>query len=362
MDCIKRFVTCHIPVSACNFKCTYCYIGQLKYSTNKVDEFVLSPDEIAKKMSVKRMGGICYFNLCGNGETMLHPQLVSLVNALIKEGHYVDIITNGTVSKRFDELLSVLTETQQQHLFIKFSFHWDELKRTKQMDSFLSNVDKIKKSNVSYTIEITPHDELIPQIKEIKEFSFKHFGALPHITVTRNEATEEIELLSALDRVKYRDIWSQFDSALFDFKFRIFNQKRKEFCHAGDWSIELDLSSGVYKQCYKGAVLGNIRENKPMHFLACGKCPMPHCFNGHAFLAYGNIPELETPTYCAERNRLTTSNEYWLKEECQLFFKTKVYNNNPELNESQKKRAIFCTNYLLLVQKMKKLLKEFLRQ
>ena len=95
------------------------------------------------------------------------------------------------------------------------------------MSKFIGNVNRIKNSGISYTIEITPHDELVPFIDEIKEFSIREFGALPHITVARNEGTDDIALLTKYSREEYYNIWSQFDSALFKFKLSIFNQNRK---------------------------------------------------------------------------------------------------------------------------------------
>ena len=76
-DQIKRFITCRVPVTACNFNCMYCYLRSIEKRT--IENFVLAPEELSKKLSIERLGGICYFNLCADGETMLHPQLISLV-------------------------------------------------------------------------------------------------------------------------------------------------------------------------------------------------------------------------------------------------------------------------------------------
>lgn len=349
---IKKFITCHIPVSACNFKCPYCYISQLDARNNKIIPFCISAEDFKKKFSRSVLGGSCYFNLCGNGETMLHPELIDLVDALTNEGHFVDIITNGTISKKFDELLDRLTISQCNHLFIKFSFHYTELLRTNMMEIFLENVRKIRENKISYSIEITPYDDLIPYIDKIKKFSLKEFGALPHVTVARDESTEAIELLSKMSKDEYKRVWGTFDSPLFDFKLRIFNEKRKEFCYAGEWSLEVDLASGIYKQCYWGAALGNIKDTDPLRFLPCGKCPMPHCFNGHAFLAYGDIPELEGPTYCDERDRVMSNGEHWLQKECREFFSTRLYENNTQLSEEDQTKAMKETNALLKKQKI----------
>lgn len=353
MEGIKKFITCHVPVSACNFRCMYCYIGQINENKGKIVSFASSSDRLAARLSPERLGGYCYFNLCGNGETMMHPQLSSFVYELTGMGHYVDIITNGTLVKKFDELIQKLDPDRQSHLFIKFSFHYLELKRTGLMNKFLENVEKIKESGISYTIEITPHDELVSYIDEIKTFSIRHFGAFPHITVARNEATKEIELLTKLSRDEYKETWGQFDSRLFDFKFSIFNQPRCEFCYAGLWSLEVDLATGNYIQCYRGKKLGNLLNNKPIIFAPIGKCNLPHCFNGHAFLAYGDIPELPAPTYKEERDRVTINGEHWLKEGCQKFFSTKLYENNEELSDEQKSKTIKLTNRYNLKRKLK---------
>lgn len=335
---IKRFITCRIPVTACNFNCMYCYLRSIEKRT--IENFVLSPEELSKKLSVERLGGICYFNLCADGETMLHPQLISLVKELTKSGHYVDIITNGTLARKFDELIETLSSVEQSRLMIKFSFHYLQLKEKKLLDSFLDNVNKIKQSGISYTIEITPHDELVEYIDEIKEFSMDHFGALPHITVARNSDTREIAILTKMTREEYQRIWGQFNSALFDFKIRTFNKKRNEFCYAGDWSIYLDLQNGKYRQCNVGKELGCLCDDEPMHFQAIGRCAIPHCFNGHAFLALGDIPELNGPTYADERDRKCVDGTHWLKDDCRGFFSTKLYDGNELYSDEKKKKCI----------------------
>jgi len=359
---IKRFITCHVPVTACNFNCQYCYIRNIK--EREINKFILEPVMLAEKLSPERLGGICYFNFCADGETMLQPQLIELIHHLTKAGHYADIITNGTLTNKFEELIKYLSEDEQKHLMIKFSFHYLELKKKKLLEKYVSNVNLIKKSNISYSIEITPHDELVEYISEIKEFSISNFGALPHITVARNADTREIALLTEYDRDHYKEIWGQFDSPMFDFKFSTFNHKRKEFCYAGDWSIKLDLGSGEYRQCYVGRRLGNICDEGELVFQAIGHCRMPHCFNGHAFLALGDIPELSAPTYAQERDRACVDGTHWLKEGCQCFFSTKLYNNNEEYSPEKKKECLNQTRKDIvrdktarIVQKMKEAIK-----
>lgn len=348
MEGIKRFITLRIPVYACNFRCSYCYVGQHQGAyKGGIKDFIVSPKEIANFFSPERTGGLCYFNLCGLGETFLHPQLIQLVSELTEKGHYCDIITNGVLSNKIDELINSLSSEQKKHLFLKFSFHCFQLKEKKLLETFVANINKAKKVGISYTVEITPHDELIPYIDEIKEFSIKNFGALPHITVARNEDTRKIKLLSKLSYEEYKKTWSVFDSNLFDFKIAIFGKKRKEFCYAGQNSLSVNLATGLYSQCYCGKTLGSITEiEKPIHFEAIGHCSLPHCFNGHDFLAFGNIPKLKTPNYAQERDRITLSGEHWLRPECNNFFSTRTYQNNVIFSKTEQKRIIYSNSLL----------------
>lgn len=339
-DNIKYFIGCNVPVFVCNFRCRYCYLGHHEHAyEGGIKPFAQSPDYIADYFSVERMQGLCYFNFCAFGETFLHPELIELVSKLTEQGHFVDIITNGTISKNIDKLIETLNGFQRKRLLIKFSFHYLELKERDVMSIFVENVNKVKEAGISYSIEITPHDELIPYIDEIKEFSLKNFGAWPHITVARNEATDEIELLTKLSREEYIKTWSVFDSGMFDFKIDIFNKKRCEFCYAGLWSLQLNLATGNYTQCYAGDVLGNIQDKK-LHLRAIGKCRQPHCFNGHAFLTYGLIPELDTPAYAVMRERVKNDGGQWLQTEAKAFFSTKLVDANTTYTEEEKRKAL----------------------
>lgn len=348
---IKRFITCLIPAYACNFRCHYCYLAQHNNAyRDGIKKFVMSPQKIAESLSVERLGGVCYFNLCAEGETLMHSQVVDLVDALTGIGHYCDIITNGSLKNKFIELDKKLDNVQKNHLFIKFSFHYLELKEKNMLASFVENVNIVKEAGISYSIEVTPNDKLVPYIDELKTFSLSSFGAYPHVTVARNEGVKNIALLTEYSRDEYKKIWSEFNSDLFDFKLSIFNQKRKEFCYAGLWSLWINLETGYYAQCYKGDRLGNIKNmDKPLNFRAIGKCKQPHCFNGHAFLALGDIPEINAPTYTNERDRITDDGEHWFNEDMRLFLSSKLYENNSELSvEEQKKQLMYNKFYYII--------------
>ena len=121
MEKMKRYIDCYIPTETCNLRCHYCYIAQKRKFNNKLASFSNSIEFMRKALSKKRLGGVCLLNLCAGGETLLSEEVLPLAKALLTEGHYVMIVTNGTISKRFDEILEYPQELCDR-LFIKNSF------------------------------------------------------------------------------------------------------------------------------------------------------------------------------------------------------------------------------------------------
>ena len=336
MEKIKRFIDCAIPAEACNLRCHYCYITQKGIFNNKITPIGHSAAEIRTALSKSRLGGTCLINLCASGETLLPEETLNIIYALLEEGHFVMVVTNGTPTKRF-ETISNWPKEFLERLFFKFSFHFLEFNRLNLFDVFFNNVNLMKASGVSFTVELTPTDELIPYIDEIKSMTVEKLGAYPHATIARDDRTNGIEVLSNYKLEEYIKIWSVFKSELLDFKSTIFQKKRREFCYAGDWSLFVDLSSGNIKPCNCHKFMGNIYDiTKPINFGTIKHCTIPHCFNGHAWLALGNIPQMKTPTYAELRNRICTDGTEWLQPRIKAFFSTKLNESNEEYSIIQK--------------------------
>ena len=339
MDRIKKFIDCFVPIYTCNFKCEYCYISTWEGWEQKQNskEIKFSPKLIRTALSKKRWGGPLMLNFCGAGETLLCKELLPIIKELLEEGHYCMIVTNGTITPQFNEM-ATWSEHLKEHLFIKFSYHFLELKRLNLTEIFFNNVKKMKNTGISFTVEITPSDEYIPYIDEIKEKCKKEIGAVPHITVCRIE-NGDVPLMSKLPKEEFIKVWSSFDSDLFDFKIKIFGEKRREFCYAGSWSYSLQLVDGTLRQCYRGRKLQNIFKDieKPIKQIPVGcNCPDAHCWNGHAFLAFGDIPEIETPTFEAERNRNTFDGK-WVTDKMASFMSTRLIESNDIITDEKKK-------------------------
>ncbi|MCD8295938.1 MAG: radical SAM protein [Prevotella sp.] len=339
MERIKRFISCGVPVSTCTLRCHYCYITQHKLFAKSLPKFKYSAETVRKALSVERLGGVCLINFCGGGETLLPPEVLGYVKVLLEEGHYVMVVTNATLSKRFDEIASMPPELTKR-LFFKFSYHYMELKERKLLDVFFRNVKLARDVGCSFTLEITPSDELVPYINELTELALKEVGAMPHVTVARDERSPNVlPILTSMPDDEYVKTWSVFDSELFRYKKSIFNVKRKEFCYAGDWSFIVNLGTGVMSQCYSSYTHHNIFDDptKPIPFCAIGaNCGQHHCYNGHAFLVLGDIPELETPTYGDLRNRICIDGTEWLKPEMKSFMNTHLWETNEEYSAKKK--------------------------
>ncbi|MDE7411650.1 MAG: radical SAM protein [Paramuribaculum sp.] len=349
MDKIKRFIDIQIPVTTCNLRCHYCYITQHKLFASAVPPLKYSPEHIRKALSKERLGGICHFNVCGCGETLLPKYMTALIRGLLEEGHYIMIVNNGTISARFREMMEQYPQELKSRLGFKFSFHYLELKKRNLMDVFFSNIELVRNSGCSFSVELTPSDELIPHIDDVKRECMERLGALCHITVARNENEKGFTLLTKLSREDYIKTWGQFDSTLFDFKISIFNQPRKEFCHNGLWGGILDLSTGILRGCDKTYVHQDILKDidKPINFRPIGICKKEHCHNGHAWLGLGMIPELSTPAYADMRDRVDANGNHWLRPEMYAFLSQKLCDANAAVDDAEKEkvRSSFTRKY-----------------
>ncbi len=342
MDKLKRFLDCYIPTHTCNLRCHYCYVSQRNLFDSKIERINHSPEEIVRALSKERLGGTCLINFCAGGETLLSEEVLDIAKALLREGHYLMIVTNGTLKKRFQEIANWESDLLK-HLFFKFSFHYLELKRLNQIELFFENVNLMKDAGCSFTVEITPTDELIPHIEDVKSVCLKNVGALPQVTIARDERVKEFSVLSDLSWEEYKKIWEQFDSQMFSFKYSVFGQKRKEFCYAGDWSAAIDLHTGKMRKCTYEPEIDNIYRDldAPLNFSAIGKqCSMEHCYNSHAWLTLGTIPQLNAPTFAQVRDRKDINGNHWLTAEFDGFISQKLKDSNSKYSIIKKMSLI----------------------
>ncbi|MBD5547215.1 MAG: radical SAM protein [Lachnospiraceae bacterium] len=335
---MNKLILCFIPTNFCNFKCEYCVVSQTNEWERSDILFKYSVEHIIKAFNKKRLGGDCYINLTAQGETLLYKDIVPLARGLLEEGHAVEIVTNGSVTKKIDEILG-FDEELLKRLFFKFSYHYKEIRDTRFEKMFWDNVRKIKKSPASFTVELMPHDEISGDIDDICRRCNENIEAVCHATVGRNDKKNSKELLTNMTKAEYVSTWGKLKSTMFDLKMDLFGVKRKEFCYAGMWSLLVDISSGEASQCYGRMNTQNIFEDltKAIHFMPVGySCTQSFCFNGHAHVAWGIIPELESPSYYEVRNRTCDDGVNWVKKDCEVLFKQKFADNNKEYSKEKK--------------------------
>ena len=344
---IKRLLVVNVPIKNCNLKCEYCYISALQENEKGEASFLYSPEYVGKCLSRQALGGTCIINLTGGGETLIPKEMPKYIYHLLLQGHFLEVVTNGTLTSRFDEIAEFPRELLE-HLEFKFSFHYAELKKRGWLDRYFSNIKKMREKGCSFTVELMPHDSLVADIDDIIKLCKQELGAICQITVGRNDLTDKKEILTSMSREEYKSVWKKFKSTMFDFKLDIFQKKVKDFCYAGAWTLYVDLGTGAAKPCYGQMSNQNIFKNpeKPIIFEPVGKhCRQPYCYNGHAFLTLGVIPELTTPTYADIRNRICDDGREWLSAEVKEAFSKKLVDSNKIWDE--KKREIMKKNILL---------------
>jgi len=355
MDKFKRYVDIYWPVTTCTLRCHYCYITHQRLFDNALPKFKYSPETFRKGLSQERLGGVCLLNFGGGGETLLPPEMPAYIKAALEEGHYVNVVTNATVDRAFDEISSFPHELLER-LFFKFSYHYLELKNKNLLERFFRNIHKVVDAGASFTLEITPTDELMPFIDEMKETALQNVGAIPHATIARDEHDHSIvPILSNLSPEDYYGVWSEaMKSELFDFKKTVFSQKRTEFCYAGDWSFHLHMATGQMRQCYCSLFSQNIFDDvtKPIKWKAIGHfCQEPHCYNAHGFLTFGTIPSFNAPTYDILRNRVRQDGTEWLNPKMKAYMAQKLGDNNKHY--SVLKKSFVDTEMCLRILKRK---------
>lgn len=330
---LKGFIEVLIPITVCNLKCHYCYVIQRENRTNDCGVVNHTPEEIARALSRKRLGGTFYISLCGAGETMLVKNLPAIVKALLEEGHYVNVTTNGTVTKVFQQFFEIIPQDLLSHLNFSFSLHYIELKRLNWLERFWDNIHQVKEHGASFIVQINLCDEYLPYWDEIRQICIEQVGAPPQVAATRkeNNLENDVELYTQLSREEYEAQGRKFDSPLFDFTMKNFMVKRTEFCYAGKWTFVLNLQTGIIRPCYCSLTHKNIYKDidKPITFHPIGaNCQSPFCMNSSHFIALGCIPTYaDAPSYSALRNR-TGNNGGWQTSDFQMFTSQKLYENN----------------------------------
>ena len=147
-----------VPVTNCNLKCSYCYIIQHGKRNSSASLFKYSPEQMGVAISKDRLGGIALINLCGKGETLIPKEMPEIIFQFLKQGHYINITTNGTLTNVIKKIMDMPAEYLERLIF-NFSFHYSELIKRNLLDNFCESVKLVKEAGCSYCIKLNLSDE-----------------------------------------------------------------------------------------------------------------------------------------------------------------------------------------------------------
>lgn len=330
MDKYFRFIEASVKGSACNLKCNYCYVAQ-RYDPDMKDvgKFKYSPETIGYSLRKERIGGTAYINICGEGETLLASEMPETIHQILKQGHFVNVYTNGTLSKRFDEIIKIIPEELRSHLSFAFSFHYLELKRLNKLDVFFRNFNLMKDGGCSVVANMVLDDAYLPYIEDIKKVSLENLGAFPQISFPKkhNDNSNWTALTKNVDATK--TIGASFNSNYLYFTEKYFNYNRKDFCYAGKWSFTLELTTGEIARCYNYRSHQNIFKNpdSPIKLFPIGNTCQCKACGGGLFLPQGIVPSLKAPSYIYVKDR---PEAHWYTSTYKEFLSQQLIPNNKQ--------------------------------
>ena len=305
---IKYTITVYVPGSICNFRCDYCYVSQvLDAEHDEKTIFYYSLDQMLAAFDPGRLGGIADIIVIGRGETLIPKEVIPFVHGLLDMGHYVEVVTNLSLTQKIEELLKTSKENLNR-LLVKGSLHWTELKRLHIVDQYFENMKKVIAAGASGLPFFVVSKEYLPYLEEIRDTCLNELGALPQCSPclkyddhadffrfgkiqTEPECTEEF----------VRKIDEMFHSKIFDLCVTFLSiDPQKIFCYAGKWSFVVDMDTGALGKCHNKGTAQNFYDlNSPISLepIACF-CGISTCALQYDFVAQGLIPEiLNLPNY-----------------------------------------------------------------
>lgn len=299
---------CGLGSSVCNMGCSYCYVDFADPKLKHNSYFSHSIEFILKALSPERLGSCAYFSMCSDGETMLKPGIIELTYGLLMQGHYVGLITNGTVTEKVKRLIE-FPEELRSRLLVQNSMHFDELKKKNLLDVYFDNINSLRRSGISVNATMPGSDEDIENIPEIKELCMSRIGFLPMISPIRGERWggeyEGFPLGSKYTWEEYVEIWKDFDSPSIKCRKHTLNHI-DEICFAGMHSGYINIQTGDLLTCVPGKKIANIYKDitQEIPFLEEPNfCPFGFCSHNGYFLSGREINGAVLPTLYEFHNR-----------------------------------------------------------
>lgn len=204
-------------------------------------------------MFERAVGRGCFFHLTGDGETLLPEDVVPLIHGLLKEGHWVNVVTNGTLTGRIHELIDLAEKDGLlERLTLSVSFHFLELEKHNMLEAFAENVNYVKEKNGGgINLTMVASEEYLEASDRIHKFcDEKGLSFATNMVREYNMNGDVGGIKSKYGKEEYLRIVSE--------TFPSYNIARDNgglkidshmFCYAGSWLFCLDFATGVYAQC-----------------------------------------------------------------------------------------------------------------
>ena len=296
---IQRYVQGTFRTSGCNLNCSYCYL-KMKGAKNNGTPFPYGIEHIAKALSVSRWG-YCYISLTGDGETLLSEEVVDLAYLLLKEGHYINIINNGTQTHSFKHMSELFDEDCISRTMLTFSFHYVELCKKNLLNQFFSNIRFMRDRGFTVYIHMVLNDDYIQHCDEIKQLCLKEVGFLPQLGMIRDESDRNKERrISQYSQENFYGIADVFQSPYFEMQKDLYEFNCTEhYCYAGRLGVLLNFTSGTMRQCVANDNPVNVFEDIDMEipFQEVGfNCQSPWCYCS-TFQVLGMVADKNYPSF-----------------------------------------------------------------
>lgn len=336
-----KIVWAHIPETRCNLNCDYCYVGQ---KGNKKITLPYSVDYILKCLAPKRFGGPIFFGGVAPGETLLWEDIVDFTYGMLSYGHIVSYTTNMTVTPVIKKFCDFPRELRV-NLELDASFHYLELKKKNLLNVYFENLRMLKRSGISYAIFLVISDIYIPYLREISELCKKEIGILPIAGMLRDYDYRGGRVIKHYSPEEEKLIEETCDMRQWHLQKKLYG-KEMGFCHAGEYSLSLNMMNGNYNKCWIAEGMGNLfkNPNEPIKFEPIGFCPFNDCICA-SWQCFGLIPELNTivPTHPnVYFTKSSVSKEVWDFMDHKMVTEIKHLSESEYLKyKSQQKRVKF---------------------
>jgi hypothetical protein len=229
---------------------------------------------------------------------------VPIVYGLLRQGHFVNIVTNGIVTERLEEIVRFPADYLQRCAFM-FSLHYLELVRLNKLNEFFENINKIKKAGCSFQIKFVADDSYVPYREEIKNICIEKVGAPPQVSIPTDHNNRHT-LYSSLSVEKFSEVWKDYESPTLDTEISNYMVKHTAFCYAGEHYLALDIDTGNAWPCFASDSVQNIFNNvdEPIVFKPIGhNCPHKYCIIVMMAGVFGIMPSVKFSTYAELRDR-----------------------------------------------------------